>query len=477
MADIWKPHAGMQENACRRWEFECFLGGAAGPGKTDVIVMEALRYIKFSKYRAVIFRRTYPELEEIIDRTKTWYPAYEGTYKEGVSRWFFPSGATVKLSHMQHEDDKYKHRGKEYQYIGFDEATAFSPTQYLYLFSRARSIDPRIPVRIRAGSNPGGPSHQFFKDRFRIGTGGVEPGTTLYDEKTGLSRVFIPGLLDDNPTLLQNDPGYLARLDMLPEIERMRLRFGVWDAFEGQVFSELNKDVHGCEDFEVPPEWERFRTFDWGYSAPFSCGWWSVDYDGKLYRYREWYGGKDDGSGTVRGLRMSDVEIARGIRKIEEEHGEWGRIRPGPADPSIWSKKRTKDGIIGPSTAEEMSREGIHWIKADNDRIGGKRQVHLRLRLDEDGKPGIFVFNSCRDWWRTFPLLREDPKVLEDVDTDQEDHGYDETRYACMYRPIRPRPIPKSDVGSFQYERRKLIKARAHAIRYGVSLTEAYGRV
>jgi len=469
MGEIWKPHPGMQENACKRWEFEVFLGGAAGPGKTDIIVMEALRYIGFPTYRAVVLRRTFPELEEIIDRTKEWYPAFNGEYREGKHRWYFQSGATVKLSHMQHEDDKKKHQGMEYQYVGFDEATHFTPTQYLYLFSRARTKNPDIPVRIRAASNPGGISHQFFKDRFKIGL--IEPGTTLYDERTGLSRVFVPGLLDDNPTLMVNDPTYLQRLDLLPEIERQRLRFGIWDAFEGQVFTELNREVHGIAPFDVPPEWERFRTFDWGYSAPFSIGWWAVDFDGRLYRYREWYGGRDDGSGQTKGLRLTDAEIARGIREREKDDP---KVRPGPADPSIWSKKRSKDGVIGPSTADEMAREGVHWIKADNDRLAGKRQVHTRFRLDENGRPGVYIFNSCVDFWRTLPLLQEDPTNPEDVDTSMEDHCYDEVRYAFQFKPVRPRPVVVPDVGSFQYERRKYIKARQFASRNGCSLSDAY---
>ena len=463
----------MQTKACVRWEPEIFLGGAAGPGKTDFLVMEALRYIGKAKYRGVIFRRTYPELEEIIDRTKQWYPSLGGLYSESKTRWRFPSGAIVKLSHLQHENDKHRHQGKEYQYVAFDEATHFTPTQYLYMFSRARSVDASIPIRILAASNPGGVSHAFFRERFKIGL--IPPGTTIRDEVTGMARVYIPGLLEDNPTLLLNDPDYLHRLDMLPEIERMRLRYGIWDAFEGQVFSELNAEVHGCEPFDVPPEWERFRTFDWGYSAPFSVGWWAVDYEGRLYRYREWYGGKDDGSGAVKGLKLTDVEIAREILKQERTNRE--RVRPGPADPSIWSARRSKDGVIGPSTAEEMSREGCHWIKADNDRIGGKRQVHARLRLQDDGRPSIHIFNTCKDFWRTFPLLREDEDNPEDVDTKQEDHVYDEVRYACAFRPIRPQKREASDAGSFQAERRRLIAARKESRRRGITLHEAYRRV
>lgn len=474
--DIWKPHPGMQEDAIRRWEFEVFLGGAAGPGKTDVLLMKPLYNIGFPSFKGAIFRRTFPELEEIIDRSRRWYPSYGGEYREGPRRYRFPSGATINFSHMENENDKYKHQGKEYQYVAFDEATQFSATQYLYLFSRMRKTDARIPVQMYSASNPGGMSHQFFKDRFGIGL--WDPNKTIYDEKTGLSRIFIPGLLDDNPSLMLNDPAYVTRLEQLPEIEKMRLRYGIWDAFDGQVFSELNRKIHGCDDFDIPPEWEKFRTFDWGYSAPFSVGWWAVDFDGVLYRYREWYGAKNDGSGTYDGLRISDAEIAREIKRIEEEHNEYGRVRPGPADPSIWSPRRNKNGVLGPSTFDEMAQNGIRWIKADNDRIGGKRQVHTRFRLDNDGRPRVLIFNSCTEFWRTFPLLREDPKNPEDVETKkQEDHIYDEFRYGCMYRPIRPHPVQQPDVGSFQYERRRYIKAKQYAMRHGMSLSSAYGKV
>jgi len=342
---------------------------------------------------------------------------------------------------------------------------------------------------MRYASNPGGPAHQFLKDRFRIEQyplGNVTFGELVQFDlgpvkiNEHIYRVFIPAKLIDNPSLLENDPAYVARLMQLPEIERMRLLEGLWDAFEGQVFTELNRDLHGYNPKNLsgfpPLEWERFRTFDWGYSAPASVGWWAVDYDGRLWRYREWYIAKrDDQKGAWVGLKMSPPEIARGIK--ERERGE--KVNPGPADPAIYHPHRhTKDQVIGPPIAEELSKEGVHFLRGDNDRILGKQQFHLRLRPGDDGEPMIKISFDCENWWRTIPDLHENPNKIEDVDTESEDHAYDETRYACMFRPLRPTIKPlEAQIGSFAYERKKYIQAKRYAESHGTSIVNAYGRV
>ncbi|HET9887117.1 MAG TPA: hypothetical protein VFR10_06350, partial [bacterium] len=358
------------------------------------------------------------------------------------------------------------------------------------LFSRLRTTDPDINPQIISTTNPGGIGHYWVKERFVTVT---EPGKTYFDPKTGLSRVFIPATIEDNPTLFLNDPGYLARLDALPEIERMRLRHGIWDAFEGQVFVELSQRVHGCEDFDIPPEWERYCVLDWGYAKPFSVGWYAMDYDGVLYRYREWYGCKKEAEnvsdGADVGLKLQAWEVARGIMEREKLEREKGvRIRMRIADPAIFhphpeSRKREARGV---TIAEDMQNEGVYFLKADNDRAHGKMQVHKRMKLetevDENGEvadeqPMLKVFNSCKGFWRTMPQMRESPSNPEDVDTDQEDHIYDEFRYMCMARPIKPKQVQRIPAGSFMAERNKLIRAKQYARRHGVSVDVAYGRV
>lgn len=478
----WRAHPGPQTDFLTRGEFEVLYGGSAGGGKSDALIMEATRYVAYPTYRGLILRRTFPQLQEIIDRAWHHYPRIGGTYRATEHRWYFPSGAHISLGHMQHEDDRYNYQGKEYHFIAFDELTQFTEGQYLYLHSRARSTESEIPPRIRSTTNPGGIGHSWVKERF---VDVCKPGETYVDPKTGLTRTFVPARVYDNPSIIENDPAYVARLESLPRVERLRLLEGDWTIFEGQVFSELSQRVHGCEPFEVPDEWERMVVMDWGYSKPFSIGWYAIDYDGILYRYREWYGGK---AGEVDvGLRLTAQEVGEGI--LARERGE--RIRMRFADPSIYNRttgiSTRKRETVGGSVAEDMQALGLHWLRADNDRLQGIQQVHKRFSVDEQvdtstgevvgDTPRVQVFNICHAFWRTVPALVADPRNPEDVDTDQEDHVYDEFRYACMARPVRPRKVVGMPAGSFQSERKRLMRARDLARRQGISLEAAYARM
>jgi len=475
----WEPHEGPQEDFCSRGEFEVLFGGAAGPGKTDCLIMEAARYHNKSGYRALILRRTFPQLQEIIDRCFKWYPKFGGDYRATEHRWYFPSGATIQLQHMQHENDKYNFQGKEFHFVGFDELTQFTETQYLYLHSRIRSTDPNIPIYVRATTNPGGIGHVWCKKRF---IDIADPKQTYFDPDTGQTRCFIPATVYDNPTLIDNDPLYIKRLEALPEIEKMRLLHGVWDIFEGQVFTELSQSIHGCEPFPIPPEWEKVMVFDWGYSRPWCALWFAIDFDGIIYLYREHYGMVDDNPN--KGKRQTNTEICREIHKTEMENVNF-RI----ADPACWAPTKIKGSnqVLGPSFVEDAANEGLFFLKADNDRIRGKQQFHQRLMLDRiidkstgevlEENPQFVAFNNCKRWWEEIEALREDQKNPEDVDTDQPDEGYDCTRYMFLSRPITPNIRYKEPQGTFRQERRKYIKAQEYSRRHGVSLAVAYASV
>ena len=480
MAD-WVPHEGAQEEFCSRGEFEVLYGGAAGPGKTDCLISLALRHIDKPNYKGLILRRTFPRLEEIIDRCYDRYPSHGGVYRTGTRRWFFPSGASIRLGHMQHEDDKRDYQGKEYQFIGWDELTEFTQSQYEFVtISRIRTSDSTIPVRVRATTNPGGIGHSWVKKRF---IDPVAPGQTYIDEN-GLSRIFIEGRVTDNLTLMREDPGYIKRLEALPEIEKRRLLYGDWNTFEGQIFSQLSALTHAIDPFDIPPEWERVMSFDWGFARPFSVGWYAIDYDGIIYRYREWYGCKP-GETNV-GLRMIAQDVAREILKIENLAGDSVRIRI--ADPAIFHNLpgfRNKE-CIGQTILEDFQGQGVYFMKADNDRVHGVQQVHRRLQIIQDvdketgeiiESPQFYAFKDQQHFWRTMLDLRQSARNPEDVDTDQEDHIYDELRYLCMSRPVRPRKIEVLPQGTFKSERKRLIRAKKYAAAHGVSLTAAYSRV
>jgi len=477
----WYPHDGPQFEFCSRSEFEVLFGGAAGPGKTDCLIMEAVRHVDKEGYKGLLLRRTFPQLQEIIDRCWKWYPKVSGIYRAGEHRWYFPSGATVQLGHMQHESDKYNYQGKEYHFIGFDEVTQFTETQYTYLFSRARSVSKEIPVQVRATTNPGGIGHIWCKERF---VDICKPLQTYIDPQTNQSRCFIPATIYDNPTLIDTDPLYVKRLEALPEIEKLRLLYGVWDVFSGQVFTELSQAVHGCDYFDVPREWEVFGSFDWGYSRPWCYLIFVIDYDNVMYLIKEHYGMRDNNANV--GVRQTNTEICRQINKIEDDLKL--NIKYRVADPACWAPTKLKGSNknFGPSFIEDAQREGLFFIKADNDRLRGKQQLHQRLMLEEETNekgivtkeyPRFLAFKTCKRWWTEIPSLYEDPKNPEDVDTDQPDEGYDCTRYAVLSRPWIPKLKPEYRPNTFQAERKRLLKAKAYAKRYGISRAAAYMRV
>lgn len=255
---MWRPNPGPQEAFLRSAAWECLYGGAAGGGKSDALLAEALRQIATSQYRAAIFRRTYPELEQsggLIDRSKALYPALGGIYSEMRHRWTFPSGALIDLCHMQRDDDRLKYQGAQYAYIAFDELTHFTEKQYLYLFSRCRApAGGGLRCYMRGGTNPGGPGHEWVKKRWgawldrkhdcpagpgelrhcaRVDDVDTEVGASHPDAR---SRTFIPARVSDNPYLANTD--YERNLRLLQLVERLRLLEGDWDvmAIAGNVF-------------------------------------------------------------------------------------------------------------------------------------------------------------------------------------------------------------------------------------------------
>ena len=288
-----------------------------------------------------------------------------------------------------------------------------------------------FPKRIYYTCNPGGPGHGYIKRLFIDRR--YEPGEIPED------YAFIPARVTDNTVLLARQPEYVRQLEALPPKLRRAWLEGCWDVFAGQVFQEFTDDpahyddrryTHVIRAFDVPREWNVYRSYDFGYAKPFSCGWWAVDHDGCVYRIAELYGctGTPD-----EGVLWTPEKQFAEIRRIEEEHPLLrGRQIQGVADPAIWDASR------GESIYETALKHRIFFVKGDNRRIAGWMQMHYRMTFDAEGYPMLYVFENCRAFIRTVPGLlysRTDP---EDVDTSQEDHAADESRYFCMTRPIAP---------------------------------------
>lgn len=443
---VWQPQP-KQAAFMARPEYEALYGGAAGGGKSDALVIEALRQVGIPHYKGLILRKTYPQLQELIDKTLRYYPqAYPKARYNGSSHtWTFPSGAKVIFGSLQYAKDRIKYQGQAYDYIAFDELTHFTWEEYSYLFSRNRPNGPGTRVYIRSTANPGGIGHGWVKERFITAAPPMTPvrETVTWTRPDGVSeertqaRIFVPSTVFDNKALLDNDPQYIQRLASMPDAERRALLYGDWDTFSGQVFTEWRNDpehyrdrvnTHVIEPFLIPPEWTIWCGLDWGYSRPFSVGWYAVDGERRMYRIRELYG--CTGEPNV-GVKWEPGEVARAIRRIEAEDPNLrGRTIRRVGDPAIWGSDGTE------SIGALMERERVYFDKGDHSRIDGKMQVHHRLAFDEQGHAMLYVFETCRHFIRTVPALVYDETDVEDIDTDGEDHIYDELRYVCMCNPI-----------------------------------------
>lgn len=391
------------------------------------------RCLKNPGTTAVVFRRSYGELEDTdIKEAQASYPEKLATYNAGRHEFRLINGSKILFRHCENEADRFKYSGIEIQFLYFDELTSFEQTIYDFLKTRLRAKKSLgvVPI-VRSASNPGNIGHGWVKKMF------VDAGPymeiqeqRIYSEALHKEKVirtqYIPSLAMENPYITED---YIFELEQKPEALRNALLMGSWSSFEGMVFQEW-RDLsehyddrlwtHVIAPFEIPASWPRYFGFDHGFSRPFSCGWYAMGPDGCLYRYREWYGCKPRQANV--GLELTPVQIADGILEREHKEIEENIRIMRVADPAIFDKSR------GDSVADQMApgfmgrHQGVLFNKGDHARLPGKMQVHERLRFDENGRPKLQVFNTCKEFLRTFPTLPYSTKKPEDVDSDAEDH-------------------------------------------------------
>lgn len=436
---IFKPNAGPQTEFLAASEREVLYGGSAGGGKSYGLLADPMRYFGNPNFNGLILRRTNDELRELVWKSQEIYPkAYQGAkWAEKKSQWTFPSGARLWMTYLERDEDVLRYQGQAFSYIAFDELTQHpTPFAWNYMRSRLRTTDPDLPIFMRATTNPGGPGHQWVKQMFidpapagkRFIATDIETGDELVfpenHEKAGqplFYRRFIPASLKDNPYLMEGGQ-YEANLLSLPEMQRRQLLEGDWNIADGAAFPEFKASVHTCEPFDIPDDWRRFRSCDYGYSSHSAVHWFAIDpsYE-TLYVYRELYVSKHTGR-----------DLAKAI--LREEQGE--AIQYGVLDSSCWHNR----GQIGPSIAEEMIAEGCRWRPSDRSagaRVAGKNRLHELLKIDEETEiPSIVFFNNCRQIIADLPVIPSDPKGSDDIDPRYaSDHAYDSVRYGIMSRP------------------------------------------
>ena len=422
---VFHANDGPQTEFLAAGERDVLYGGAAGGGKSYAMLVDPLRYAHKKAHRALILRRSMPELRELIDKSRELYPkAFPGCkFREVEKLWNFPSGAKIEFGFLERDADVYRYQGQAYSWIGFDEITHL-PTEFgwNYLASRLRTTDSSIETYLRCTANPGGVGAHWVKKRY------IEPEehNKSFIGKDGLTRKFIPAKLDDNPYLAQ-DGRYEEMLKALPPIQRRQLLEGNWDVAEGAAFVEFDPTVHVIEPFFLPITWERVKGIDYGYSSESCCLWGAVDRaDGTLIIYRELY--KKNLTGLDLGRIITEMEI-------EDPFSVQGVL-----DTAAWART----GTTGPTVGETLQQLGHKLRRADKNRIQGKIQIHEYLKVQNSGsRPKLQIFNTCPNLIRelqSIPLSKTKP---EDVDTNASDHAYDALRYLIMSRPRINDPLQR----------------------------------
>lgn len=507
---VWKPHAGSQVLALGCPADEILYHGTRGPGKTDAQIMRFRRYVGMGygkHWRGIIFDREYKNLDDLVAKSQRWFPEFNDGCKflssKSDYKWVWPTGEELMFRVAKKRKDYWLYHGQEFPFIGWNELTkypdgelyeammscnrssfvpdehpitidgkAFAETGAIVLVkpdhnNAQRYILPELPLQVFATTNPFGVGHNWVKKYFI----NASPLGGMYVEKT---RVFNPRTQQEEDVVRRRchiygsyrenrnlSPRYVAQLVNI-EDPNLRLAWlgGSWDITSGGMFDDLWKShIHVVTPFTIPSSWAIDRSFDWGSSKPFSVGWWARSdgsdltlpdgrvvstVRGDLYRIAEWYGTNGK---TNEGLKMLDSQIARGIIVKEIQMGLYGRVRPGPADNSIWD---VKDGNSTAATMEKAVEingkiyPGIVWLRSDKSagsrKAGWKRiREYLASAVPKPDNPtsrespAVFVFSTCKYFIDLVPTLPRDEDDMDDVDTESEDHIGDEFRYRVLH--------------------------------------------
>ena len=445
----WRPNPGPQE-FCLSIPgnvFEILYGGARGGGKTDAGIYWLIKpvrelgnkqLISHPLYRALVLRRNANDLTDWTDRATRVFSLYGGTLKDKNRQPFFlfPSGAKIYLGHLNDEEAYTKYQGHEYQRMLIEELTQIpSELSYTKLTGSCRSTVKELRPQILLTTNPGGVGHGWVRRRF-IAVG--PPNTFFMNAKTGRPAIYIPSKVDDNPFLLKADPEYVKSMEGLKEVDEKLYRawrHGEWDAFEGQVFTEWNYERHTFAQLPLSLEYcERVASFDWGYRAPASMHWIARAPENQqgvehLYVYREVYK-----------TGMTPRQWGQLMARVNAIKGEELDYLVLPHD--CFASDQGQETIAEQFESEfRKAGQNIPIVRAATLNRGARRSrlglMHSSLASSPDGRPYMFIHQSCVNLIRTLPELPYSPTDVEDVDTKSEDHAYDSL--SCGLMTMKPK--------------------------------------
>lgn len=489
---VWQPLPGSQSLALGCPCDVVLYHGTRGPGKTDWQVMDfkknvGIGYGRF--WRGVIFDREYKNLDDLVEKSKRWFPQFNdgAKFKESKAdyKWTWSTGEELLFRAGWKESDYDAYHGHEYPFLGFNELTkqpnskfyhaiqSCNRSSFLPIENTPKNRDgtydthdgrplPEIPLVVRSTTNPHGVGHNWVKREIidpapagvvqRIVSNVYNPRTKQKEDITR-TQTHIFGTYHENRYL---SPKYIAKLDAEKDPNKRKAWLtGDWNIVAGGALDDVyDESIHVLPRFIIPENWKLDRSFDWGSTHPFSVGWWAeangeevrlpngkifCPVAGSLIRFYEWYGTHE--IGTNEGLKLGPVAVATGILEREQELIDDGWIgsqpEAGPADNQI---NNVNDDEVE-SIAVRMAKKGVRWTPSDKSK--GSRKQGLVLVRDRflaakaKEEPAIYFMDNCRAAISTLPVLPRDVEDPDDVDTEAEDHPYDDVRYKVLSAPKR----------------------------------------
>lgn len=437
---LWRPHPGFQERALAASEGDVLIGGAAGGGKTDVLLMKFFYQADHARARGLFMRATFPELRDVMDRAFRLFTPLGWVWNESAKRWTVPSGATLQFGYCSDFADAQRYWGQEYTFIAFDEIGKLADERaWDFVLSRLRAPqDIGFPLHLlqsMCSANPGGPGHGWLRARYVVSTQG---GRQVYELPNGKTRAFYPGRLGDNPSL---GADYRKQLENLPERLRRQLLDGDWDAGEGLALEELDERAHFVRPFAIPRPWIKWAAFDWGFRHPWTFVVVAESTDGERF---------------VIDYLTNRGQLPDAIARTITEYHRPEALHAIYAGLDVFHEKQSQ-GDATPTIAETMQKAGMLLARANIARVHGlntlRDQIAWRGRDGgKDGVPRLRFFDTprvrqCFDEIRTMPLDPKNPedamKRNADFDTGRGgDDAYDALRYAVASRIATPTSQP-----------------------------------
>lgn len=427
---------------------EILYGGAAGGGKSHLMRAAAITYcMAVPGLQAVIFRRYMPDLKKNhMEGPKSFPVLLQPLVESGhcvilQKEIRFFNGSRISLAHLEHAKDMFRWQGAEIHLLLMDELTHFTQEMYRFLRGRCRMVGINPPPGLKAkfpliicGSNPGGIGHVWVKKTF-VNNGGYLIKKTAKSEG-GMLRCYIPARLDDNPSLMKDDPDYENRLEGLGDKMLVRaMREGDWSIVAGAMFGDTwRTPQHTCKHFPIPAEWAVWRGADDGYAAPAAVLWFAQDPDTKtIYVIDELYKMGMLPDVMTQKVRTKDANV----RRIDSDGTVYrnNTALSGILDAAAFGDTGQQNAIPRGLVMNQLGGKWTACEKWAGSRIAGCQHVHRMLAINpRTGRPYLQFFDTCENAIEILPSLPRDPKEPEDVDTDAEDHIYDALRYGLQWK-------------------------------------------